>query len=90
MVEKLSAQLPVELVCAALEVSRSGYYEWLNGPESARDQTNRMLLEEIRKVFKSNRGRYGSPRVTEQLRAEGQSCNHKRVERLMRLDGSKG
>jgi putative transposase len=90
MVEKLSAELPVELACVALEVSRSGYYRWLNGPESQRERDNRMLLEQIRTVFKSHRRRYGCPRVTEQLRAQGQSCNHKRVERLMRQDGLKG
>jgi transposase InsO family protein len=90
MVEKVSAAVPVELVCGALEVSRSGYYQWLKGPESHRAQANQVLLAEIRKVHCAQKGRYGSPRVTQQLRREGQSCNHKRVERLMRQDGLKG
>jgi putative transposase len=30
------AQFPVSLMCAVLGVSRSGYYDWLCRPESAR------------------------------------------------------
>ena len=90
MAEKLSAELPVELVCGALEVSRSGYYQWLNGPESQRAQANQVLLEEIRKVHHEKKARYGSPRMTHHLRRAGQNCNHKRVERLMRQNGLKG
>jgi putative transposase len=37
-------------MCAALKVSRSGYYDWLNRPESERRQQERALLIEIRSV----------------------------------------
>lgn len=35
------------------------------------------------RVFEDSRETYGSPRVYEQLRSEGWTCNHKTVEKLM-------
>ena len=90
MVEQFCHQYPVRELCLALEVTRSGYYAWRRGQEPAREVANRLLTEEIRRVHRQKRGRYGSPRVTEQLRRDGHRCNHKRVERLMRKNGLKG
>lgn len=90
MVEQFCSQYPVRELCLALEVTRSGYYAWRRGQETAREVANRLLTEEIRRVHRQKRGRYGSPRITEQLRRDGHRCNHKRVERLMRTNGLKG
>jgi putative transposase len=90
MVEQFAHQYPVRELCLALEVTRSGYYAWRRGQETAREVGNRLLTEEIRRVHRQKRGRYGSPRMTEQLRRDGHRCNHKRVERLMRKNGLKG
>ncbi len=90
MVEELSSQYPVRALCLVLQVTRSGYYAWCRGPEPAREAANRLLTEEIRRVHRQKKGRYGSPRITEQLRREGHPCNHKRVERLMRQNGLRG
>jgi putative transposase len=70
-------------------VTRSGYYAWTRGQESARELANRTVSEQIKQVFEAKRKRYGSPRITEELRRQGQVCNHKRVERLMRQEGLK-
>ena len=45
------------------------------------------LVGEITQVHADSGGAYGSPRVTAQLRRQGQRVNRKRVERLMRLHG---
>jgi len=93
MVEELSktqSAAAVQELCAALEVSRSGYYAWGEGQETEREVGNRRLAEQIKEVFEAKRCRYGSPRITEELRRSGQLCNHKRVERLMRQQGLKG
>ena len=87
MVEELSNKHAVRDLCDFLEVSRSGYYAWRNGPESAREKANRDVIDEIKQVFDTKRGRYGSPRITHELRRAGRTCNHKRVERLMRQEG---
>jgi transposase InsO family protein len=90
MVQEMAKYYPVRELCAVLEVTRSGYYAWCSGQETARQIANRLLAEQIHRVHREKKGRYGSPRVTQQLRREGQRCNHKRVERLMRQHGLKG
>jgi transposase InsO family protein len=89
MVEELSNKHAVRDLCEFLEVSRSGYYQWNKGQESAREQANHEMAEQIKQVFQAKRGRYGSPRITHELRRTGRTCNHKRVERLMREEGLK-
>ena len=68
----------------ALSVSRSGFYQWLGTEHSARAQANAELLKEIRRVYHEHKGRYGSPRVTQQIRQEGLACGENRIARLMR------
>jgi transposase InsO family protein len=77
----------VKLMSRVLGVSRSGYYAWLRRPQSLRCYRNRQLLVEIRRIHLQSRRSYGSPRVTDELRAEGFMCNEKRVARLMREHG---
>jgi transposase InsO family protein len=89
MMEELSKDHAVRDLCELFEVTRSGYYAWNVGQESARELANRVMAEQIKEVFKAKRRRYGSPRITEELRRGGQICNHKRVERLMRQEGLK-
>ena len=89
MIEEQSHAYPIRELCAALKVSRSGYYGWRAGQESARELANREMAQQIKQLFEAKRQRYGSPRITEQLRRQGQVCNHKRVERLMRQEGLK-
>ena len=90
MIESMARDYPVRELCAVLEVTRSGYYAWRNTGETAREAANRVWVDRIRRVYQENKGRYGSPRVTEQLRGEGHVCNRKRIERLMRQNGLKG
>ena len=84
MIEEFSKEHALRDLCEFLGVSRSGYYAWQEAKESARDQANRQVLGQIKQVFQAKRERYGSPRITQELRRRGQLCNHKRVERLMR------
>jgi len=90
MIDELSTTHPVRDLCQLLGVTRSGYYAWRGGQETLRDLENRELTQEIKAVFEAKRGRYGSPRITAELRRQGRPCNHKRVERLMRQAQLKG
>src|SRR3954465_11704361 len=54
---------------------------------SARQNANRELLSDIRRLHADHRGRYGAPRIHAGLRAEGQSVSRKRIERVMRQHG---
>lgn len=80
-------EFSISTMCRVLEVSVSGYYGWLKRPKSKRAQENDSLMDKIKAVHKQGRNQYGSPKVYRQLRKDGQSCNHKRVERLMRENG---
>lgn len=74
-------------MCEVLKVSKSGYYSWRNRPESARSKDNRSLLIQIRLSHRRSRQTYGSPRITEDLRAQGVCCSENRVGRLMPQNG---
>ena len=74
-------------MCRALSVSRSGFYQWYNHGPSTRDRDNEELVIQIRQIHRELNGIYGSPRMTQALRQRGFKCNHKRVERLMRVNG---
>ncbi len=82
-----SSALRVKKMCRALRVSRSGYYDWRKRGLSQREQSNRRLLVKIKESHKGSRETYGSPRITVELRAKGETCNKKRVARLMRING---
>jgi putative transposase len=74
----------VKALCRHLNISRSGYYAWLNRKPSPRRGENMELLLRIRRVFNDSQGRYGSPRVYQVLRGEGASVGENRVARIMR------
>ena len=78
---------PVSRVCAVLNVSRSGYYEWLGRPECARSQLDERLKVSIRAIHQASRQSYGTRRVHGELRAQGQTVGRDRVARLRRQMG---
>jgi len=78
---------PVRWMGQALAVSSSGFYEWMERPESARAQTNRVVLSRIRESFAASDSTYGSTRVWRDLHAWGVPCSENRTARLMRSAG---
>lgn len=68
-----------------LDVSSSGYYDWLDRPESNRSRENRALTEKIRYLHQQSRKIYGSPRIHKDLIDEGEACSINRVARLMKV-----
>jgi len=75
------------MLCDVLGVSTAGYYAWRSRPESQRSVANRDLVEDIRRVHRDTSGRYGSPRVHVELKAQGRGASRGRIERLMRRHG---
>lgn len=71
-------------MCIVLEVSRSGYYRWVESRDSERRREDRELLKRIRAIHEESRGIYGAPRIHRELRKQGVRCGRKRVARLMR------
>jgi putative transposase len=81
--ESLS-EYPVEICCQTLGVSRSGYYAWRDRPDSARAKRQEDLTVKIKTVHEENRQVYGSPRVFEALRAQGETVSENTVAKLMK------
>ena len=75
---------PVAWMCAALDVSRSGFHAWLTRPQSQRDRDDEVILTKVRTSFVGSDRTYGARRVWHDVLAEGLSCGLHRVERIMR------
>ena len=74
-------------MCAWLEVSRSGFYEWRSRPESATAKRQEKLKRLIQAVFDDSDGTYGYRRVAAQLARQGIVAGLELVRRLMRSLG---
>ncbi|PRY09892.1 transposase-like protein, partial [Pontibacter ummariensis] len=79
-----SSRFPVDKMCEVLKVSRSGYYSSLKGTVSKRAKENQELLSLIKQEHKKSRQRYGSPRISQALRANQVQVSRPRVARLMK------
>jgi len=75
------------MMCKVFKVTKSSYYGWLRNGPSARWQENENLLVEIMDIYEASHGIYGSPRITEELRAEGRNVSQNRIARMMRAAG---
>jgi transposase InsO family protein len=74
-------------MCKMLEVSRSGYHNYVRRKMSQRQLENQFLLETIRRIHHLSRGLYGSPKIYQELRKLGLRYNRKRIVRIMRING---
>jgi len=70
-----------------LEVSRSGYYNWLNRSKSQRDVDDEYFKSRIRHYFVESEQTYGVERIYRDLKAEGLKIGKGRVSRLMKKLG---
>ncbi len=85
-----TGQYPTAWLCRRLGVSTSGYYEWRQREPSKRQLRDDVLRLKIRAFFRRSCGRYGSPRIHDELIADGERVSRKRVARLMREMGLYG
>jgi putative transposase len=83
-IKQQSQQYSITQLVNALDVSSSGYYEWIKRDVSQREKANQLLTKKIEILHKASRYIYGSPRIHQDLRAQGEHVSRKRVERLMR------
>ena len=77
----------IEKMCRVLGLSRSGYYSWVDRPESNRTIENCQLVRAIRRSHDQSNKIYGCPRITDDLIGWGYSVSRPRVARLMRANG---
>lgn len=75
---------PIEKMCKAFKVSRSGFYSWLNSEPSKRAIENQEITRQISLIHKESRQTYGSPRISEILKEKQIPVSRPRVARLMK------
>lgn len=78
------------MMCRLYGVSPAGFYAWKARSLSQRLQEDDRLAEQIRQVHARSRETYGSPRVHESLRRQGEAVGKRRVERIVRERGIRG
>jgi putative transposase len=75
------------VLCNALDIKRSSFYDWLSRLESNRDKQNKYLLNRIQSIHKNSRGNYGAFKTWKALCESGEDCGLHRVERLRQKHG---
>ena len=79
----------ISKLCAILQVSASGYYDWANrlSTPGLRASEDLDLAREIAAIHAESRETYGGPRVRAVLRSRGRRHGRKRIARLMKEQG---
>jgi putative transposase len=70
-----------------MEVSRSGYYQYLKRSHQNRIDKDFELLSKVRQIHNETRGSYGSRRMSKNLRAQGHDVGRYRARSLMKKAG---
>ncbi|MGZ4164747.1 MAG: IS3 family transposase [Tumebacillaceae bacterium] len=87
VIQEMSRNHSVSLLCKIAHISKSGYYKWIQRQriETSRQREERNVKELIVECYREVRGIYGYYRITAWLRKKyGLTINHKRVYRLMK------
>lgn len=92
MIRSLTGQgINVQQACRVLGVSQSGYYAWVDRPDSPTKLRRIWLAGEIADIHRISGGTYREHRVTAELRyGRGIIVGHNAVGEIMRELGIKG
>ena len=77
----------IRMMCRALDISRSGYYDWRGRPESERVRRHRALTTMIHYFHQASRETYGSPRIHTDLIESGERVGENTIALLMQRAG---
>ena len=86
-IQQQSQRYSIQTLSKVLQVSRSGYYDWLKRTPSLRANANNALLAYIRTAHAQHRQAYGALKTWRHLNAIGIVCGKHRVARLRKLGG---
>ena len=75
---------PVDVLCEALGVSRSGFYAWGRRGPSARATRDAVVLKIVHQSFVDSDRTYGARRVRDDVFDAGFACGREQIVRLMR------
>lgn len=87
VIDEHRSEFPVKALCAALDISRSGYYAFKTVPPSLRSREDLAMRQEIVKIHMRHRSSPGILKTWRLLNAAGIRCGKHRVARLRKLEG---
>lgn len=88
-IEKYKGQYSVQKMCYVLTIPRSSYYHSFKKTRSNREQENQKLTKETQRIHMKSKARYSAPKIHKTLVNSGYYLSRKRVQRLMKLGGSR-
>jgi putative transposase len=80
-------EFSISSLCRTLEVSRSGYYEWLSRPPRIQAEADQHVEAQIQHYFAQGRGTYGTRRIKYLLAQEGFQVSRRRIGRVLSQAG---
>lgn len=86
-IKENSDSYDVNTLCVILEVSRSGYYSWLNRTPSKRQMRTDKIAEESKRVFEENHEAVGYRKVHQSLQEESVVCCEETVRIALKKQG---
>lgn len=89
MIKELRLKYPISKLCNMLEVSESGYHEWLKRKPSLWQQEEARLEVAIRAAHRKSRGAHGPKKLKQDLVDEGIMVGECRIRRIRKRLGIK-
>ena len=88
-IQQHTGSFRVSAMCRVLEASRSGFYAWRRRQDhpSPRKQRQEQLDQQVAEAFEAGKKRSGAPRLSLDLRAQGQHYNRKTVAASLKRQG---
>ena len=71
------------MMCKLMNVSPSGFYDWVARPVSFRTRKNQRLATKLKAFYAASYGTYGAPRLHADLAEDGERTSIRTVARLM-------
>ena len=87
--KELRPDYPLEVMSRLFDVSRSGYYRWLNRKPTKREQEEPRLVAEVKAAHQRTRGTYGPERLQRDLADHDVPVGVHRIKRIRKEHGIK-
>lgn len=82
--QRVEHGIPHATSCRALGMSQAWFYKWCHGDSSPRHARREQLKIKVRQLFAAHQRKWGSPRITADLRDEGWVVSVNTVAKIMR------
>ncbi len=87
VIERLSSQYAIRVLCTVLNVCFSSFYAWRRGLTYVASEKKSQLAQEVKSVFEEHRRRYGALRISKELQARGARIGRHQTATLMKQQG---